>query len=462
MEDNSELDHGRDAAQTAEADDEVEGVETDTVGVETDTVDAEDITDEVEGVETETVEAGNSAAEAETTDEAPSVEEVKNKVEKPLVELTLKKIRKEAQDELAKVEEIHESLGRKPNGEEKPSEEENDESLEMTCEVEDTEVGFHDRVLVDGKEQGEDLDEVTVSEAEESKVPQEQGEGLDEDTVQDISDEDVECMDMGCRVCSPSSDGLKDEPVDDDLDATIPTIRSCSTVQINKILVGAAQALVQLDDLDIVHRDIKPGNMLLKDGNLKIADYGLAEMGRKGYGYCGSPEDDEVFEELDEAPNQEERLDPLVDSDFNENLELRFREYLEFMKNLEEHQQENVDEEEEDAADYLMNDSDVEAQALMVDAVKLEHHELDHHESEHQEMERRELCSYDVLHAAKELEEPVDGDITGVYYSAMRSLSEAEKDKLAKKRQMDLGQEDRVARELRQRRKRARKESTSD
>ena len=55
-----------------------------------------------------------------------------------------------------------------------------------------------------------------------------------------------------------------------------------------------------------------------------------------------------------------------------------------------------------------------------------------------------------------------DGDITGVYYSALRSLSEAEKDKLAKKRQMDLGQEDRVARELRQRRKRARKESTSD
>ena len=392
MEDKSELNHdyslGRDAAQTAEADDEVEGVETDTVDAEDS---AAENTDEVEGVETETVEAGNSAAEAETTDEAetpdeaPSVEEVKNKVEKPLVELTLKKIRKEAQDELAKVEEIHESLGRKPNGEEKPSEEENDESLEMTCEVEDTEVGFHDRVLVDGKEQGEDLDEVTVSEAEESKVPQEQGEGLDEDTVQDISDEDVECMDMGCRTCYPSSDGLKDEPVDD-----------------------------------------------------------------------------EVFEELDEAPNQEERLDPLVDSDFNENLELRFREYLEFMKNLEEHQQENVDEEEEDAADYLMNDSDVEAQALMVDAVKLEHHELEHHESEHQEMERRELCSYDVLHAAKELEEPEDGDITGVYYSALRSLSEAEKDKLAKKRQMDLGQEDRVARELRQRRKRARKESTSD
>ena len=388
MEDKSELNHdyslGRDAAQTAEADDEVEGVETDTVDAEDS---AAENTDEVEGVETETVEAGNSAAEAETTDEAetpdeaPSVEEVKNKVEKPLVELTLKKIRKEAQDELAKVEEIHESLGRRPNGEEKPSEEENDESLEMTCEVEDTEVGFHDRVLVDGKEQGEDLDEVTVSEAEESKVPQEQGEGLDEDTVQDISDEDVECMDMGCRTCYPSSDGLKDEPVDD-----------------------------------------------------------------------------EVFEELDEAPNQ----DPLVDSDFNENLELRFREYLEFMKNLEEHQQENVDEEEEDAADYLMNDSDVEAQALMVDAVKLEHHELEHHESEHQEIERRELCSYDVLHAAKELEEPVDGDITGVYYSAMRSLSEAEKDKLAKKRQMDLGQEDMVARELRQRRKRARKESTSD
>ena len=127
-------------------------------------------------------------------------------------------------------------------------------------------------------------------------------------------------------------------------------------------------------------------------------------------GLKDEPVDDEVFEELDEAPNQEERLDPLVDSDFNENLELRFREYLEFMKNLEEHQQENVDEEEEDAADYLMNDSDVEAQALMVDAVKLEHHELEHHESEHQEMERRELCRYDVLHAAKELEEPEDGD----------------------------------------------------
>ena len=79
------------------------------------------------------------------------------------------------------------------------------------------------------------------------------------------------------------------EYCDGDLDKFLTHILLSSNGQINKIFVGAAQALVQLDELGIVHRDIKPKNMLLKGGKLKIADFGIAVMGRYGIGRWGTP-----------------------------------------------------------------------------------------------------------------------------------------------------------------------------
>ena len=79
------------------------------------------------------------------------------------------------------------------------------------------------------------------------------------------------------------------EYCDGDLDKLLTHILLSSNGQINKIFVGAAQALVQLDELGIVHRDIKPKNMLLKGGKLKIADFGIAVMGRYGIGRWGTP-----------------------------------------------------------------------------------------------------------------------------------------------------------------------------
>ena len=79
------------------------------------------------------------------------------------------------------------------------------------------------------------------------------------------------------------------EYCDGDLHKFLPYVLKSSNGQINKILVGAAQALVQLDELGIVHRDIKPQNMLLKGGKLIIADFGIAVLGRHGIGTWGTP-----------------------------------------------------------------------------------------------------------------------------------------------------------------------------
>ena len=45
---------------------------------------------------------------------------------------------------------------------------------------------------------------------------------------------------------------------------------------------------MQLSELQILHMDIKPANLLLKDGILKIGDFGLAQLGREGHGVCGT------------------------------------------------------------------------------------------------------------------------------------------------------------------------------
>ena len=80
------------------------------------------------------------------------------------------------------------------------------------------------------------------------------------------------------------------ELCDGDLHQLIPNILSCSDAQINNIFMGSAKGLVQMDELGLVHRDIKPQNMLLKkDGTLKIGDFGIAVMGRIGYGSWGTP-----------------------------------------------------------------------------------------------------------------------------------------------------------------------------
>ena len=78
------------------------------------------------------------------------------------------------------------------------------------------------------------------------------------------------------------------ELCDHDLNSILPEIRSCSTELIYNIFVGGGQGLVQLSELQILHLDIKPANLLLKDGRLKIGDFGIAEPGREGYGVCGT------------------------------------------------------------------------------------------------------------------------------------------------------------------------------
>ena len=78
------------------------------------------------------------------------------------------------------------------------------------------------------------------------------------------------------------------ELCDTDLHSVLPEIRSWSTERINNIFLGGAEGLVQLSELQILHMDIKPRNLLLKDGIIKIGDFGIAFLGSEGYGVCGT------------------------------------------------------------------------------------------------------------------------------------------------------------------------------
>ena len=55
------------------------------------------------------------------------------------------------------------------------------------------------------------------------------------------------------------------------------------------IIKGAARALNELHKVPIIHNDIKPENMLIKNGILKLADFGLSEFGKVGVGGTGTP-----------------------------------------------------------------------------------------------------------------------------------------------------------------------------
>jgi serine/threonine protein kinase len=53
-------------------------------------------------------------------------------------------------------------------------------------------------------------------------------------------------------------------------------LKSCDEVK--DIIKGIVEGLVYLHDKNIYHRDIKPGNILMKDGKPKIADFGISKI----------------------------------------------------------------------------------------------------------------------------------------------------------------------------------------
>lgn len=47
---------------------------------------------------------------------------------------------------------------------------------------------------------------------------------------------------------------------------------------LRKYIAQIASALKYMKDEKIIHRDIKPKNILIHEGNLKISDFGVAKI----------------------------------------------------------------------------------------------------------------------------------------------------------------------------------------
>eukprot|EP00744_Colponema_vietnamica_P007241 GILI01010449.1.p1 GENE.GILI01010449.1~~GILI01010449.1.p1 ORF type:complete len:606 (+),score=97.57 GILI01010449.1:73-1818(+) len=87
------------------------------------------------------------------------------------------------------------------------------------------------------------------------------------------------------------------------LDLLKKTGRGLSLAAIKKFIGGALRGLAFVHERRIVHRDIKPGNMLIADGTVKLADFGTGKFLKA----VGAEEVSEATDVLEEAKQQQQQ-----------------------------------------------------------------------------------------------------------------------------------------------------------